>query len=395
MNEWVYVLSVESVIFLLLATVITAQQFDVFAYPHNKTWPVLSTTILSFLAYCFFLLVIAIGCVLSNYGDFLNEVQSACVQTILRLLFIVVVWVVCTFFDIWQHEKHDWPLFLCQLYGVNCNDPGHVLWEMSYSIYLSVLLPIFIICATLQMSVAGSLKNVLIDDDTTNASAPRRCIALQCIFVLFVTYCSTVDENFALACGNNSCALKNNFAVFSQKPGAALIRSWQSICIASAFFVFDLITDIMATLTAWHQNIAYPIVFVLFRIFQISSMPLLVLILNLRVPAAIYWTLFCVACILASIDILQVLSKQLTKEKTPEETPEEIPEATPEELPQTEKNGLGNLSTKSQMAFDPFFDSSATQSKRKTHNFLLRAVPRYNVKAYVNTDLLKNTKKKN
>ena len=192
MNEWVYVLSVESVIFLLLATVITAQQFDVFAYPHDKTWPVLSTTILSFLAYCFFLLVIAIACVLGNYGEILNEVHSACVQTILRLLFIIVVWVVCTFFDIWQHEKHDWPLFLCQLYGVNCNNPGHVLWEMSYSIYLSVLLPIFIICATLQMSVAGSLKNVLNDGDTKNESAPRRCTALQCIFVLIVIF-SSID----------------------------------------------------------------------------------------------------------------------------------------------------------------------------------------------------------
>ena len=114
MNEWVYVLSVESVIFLLLATVITAQQFDVFAYPNNKTWPVLSTTILSFLSYCFFLLVIAIFCVLSNYGEILQEVQRACVQTILRLLIIIVLWVICTFFDIWQHEKHDWPLFLCQ-----------------------------------------------------------------------------------------------------------------------------------------------------------------------------------------------------------------------------------------------------------------------------------------
>jgi len=395
MNEWVYVLSVESVIFLLLATVITAQQFDVFAYPNNKTWPVLSTTILSFLSYCFFLLVIAIFCVLSNYGEILQEVKRACVQTILRLLIIIVLWVICTFFDIWQHEKHDWPLFLCQLYGVNCNDPGHVLWEMTYSIYLSVLLPIFIICATLQMSVAGSLNKLPIDGDNKFSSAPRRCIALQCIFVLIVTYCSTIDENFALACGNSSCAFKNNFAVFSQKPGAVLIRSWQSIFITSAFFVFDLITDIMAALTEWHQNIAYPIVFVLFRILQISSMPLLVLLLDIRVPAAIYWTLFVLACIFASVDILQVLSKQLTKDKTPEEPSEKTLEEQQDEQLQTVKSGLGNLSVRSQMAFDPFFDSSATQSKRKTHNFLLRAVPRYNVNAYVNTEVLKNTKKKN
>jgi hypothetical protein len=394
MNEWVYVLSVESVIFLLVATVITAQQFDVFAYPNNKTWPVLGTTILSFLAYCFFLLVIAIFCVISNYGEILKEFQNACVQTILRLLLIIVVWVTCTFFDIWQHEKHDWPLFLCQLYGVNCNDAGHVLWEMTYSIYLSVLLPIFIICATLQMSVAGSLKKLPIDADNKSLSAPRRCIALQCIFVLIVMYCSTIDENFALACGNNSCALKNNFSVFSQKPGAVLVRSWQSIFIAAAFFVFDLITDIMATLTEWHENIAYPIVFVFFRILQISSMPLLVIFLDIRVPAAIYWTLFVLACIFASVDILQVLSKQLSKDQTEEEASQATSVQTPDE--QIQKNiNFDDYPSRSQMAFDPFFDSSATQSKRKTHNFLLRAVPRYTVNAYVNTEMSKNTKKKN
>ena len=41
MNELVYVLTVEALVFRALCTLLVAQRFDVLAWPVDRTWPVL------------------------------------------------------------------------------------------------------------------------------------------------------------------------------------------------------------------------------------------------------------------------------------------------------------------------------------------------------------------
>ena len=51
MNELVYVLAVEALVFGALCTMLLAQRLDVFHWPAEHTWPVLASTLQGLLLY--------------------------------------------------------------------------------------------------------------------------------------------------------------------------------------------------------------------------------------------------------------------------------------------------------------------------------------------------------
>ena len=58
MNELVYVLCVESVVFAAVSITIVAQRMNVFDWPESSTWPVIGTTIQIILLYSLFILAV-------------------------------------------------------------------------------------------------------------------------------------------------------------------------------------------------------------------------------------------------------------------------------------------------------------------------------------------------
>ena len=135
MNEWIYVLTVEALVFGLLATLLTAQRLDVFTWPEGQTWPVFGTSVLVLLAYSLSLLVLCSVMTASRLGSLAEDTCHAFSRSAGRLVTVACLWVVFQSTVVYTHDKRYWLLVLCQLWGTTCKEPGAVLWEYSYSMY--------------------------------------------------------------------------------------------------------------------------------------------------------------------------------------------------------------------------------------------------------------------
>lgn len=380
LDEWTYVITIEALIFLLLCAIVTAQQLNVFVWIAANTWPVLGTCVLFTLVYCFLLLLLAIFVKSTNYGHLNDLMQQACLKSSMRLILIIFLWLLTVCVNMWTSDKQDWALTLCLLWGNNCNEVGYVLWELSYSVYLAVLFPLFAFTAGLILSAAGNMRSVVDRFGTMPSAAPQRTVGLQCAFSLALCTLHTVEQNIVLCCGS-ACTLKNNSAVCSQKPQVKQIRALSILLLTAGFCVLDLITSIMAVLTHTHGNWAFFIVFACFRIVQMAALPLFLFFFEMHLNNALGWIYFACICVAGAIDCFQVLTKQLVSEHSAQV--EVTPPITVIDS-KLESNAAIILQDKGrpskQLAFDPFRDVSHSQALRRKYNFMLRAAPVYSTR---------------
>jgi hypothetical protein len=196
MNEWIYVLTVEALVFGLLGTLVTAQRLDVLTWPEDETWPVFGTSILAILAYSLSLLVICSVITASRLGSLAEDVCHAFSRSAGRLVTVAGLWVIFQSTVVYANDKRHWPLLLCQLWGTTCKDPGAVLWAYSYSMYLAVLLPLLVWCGGLQIVASGKL----VSDKITRKTSARRILTMNVLSILLLHSTYTIQENFSLGC---------------------------------------------------------------------------------------------------------------------------------------------------------------------------------------------------
>ena len=81
MNELVYVLAVEALVFDALCTMLLAQRLDVFHWPAERTWPVLASTLQGLLLYAQVLVLICCFVAAGRFASFAADVRDACARS--------------------------------------------------------------------------------------------------------------------------------------------------------------------------------------------------------------------------------------------------------------------------------------------------------------------------
>jgi hypothetical protein len=307
MNEWVYVLTVEALVFGLLATVVTAQRMDVFAWPEGETWPVFGTSVLVLLAYALLLLLFCSVMTASRLGELAEDICHAFARSAGRLVTSAALWVCFQSAIVYTYHRRNWPLLLCQLWGTTCKDPGTVLWQYSYSIYLAVLLPLLVWCGGLQIVVAGKFVSAKI----TAQTSARRLVVVNVLTVLVLLSTYTVKENFALGC-KQGCPEEDDVSFFDQKPGARSVMSVRVLLVAAALGGSDLVTGVLAALVFSRASVVALLLFILVHLAQMVAAPAVVLYFELKIPDVVVWVIFGCACALGLMDIGEALAKTLS-----------------------------------------------------------------------------------
>jgi hypothetical protein len=307
MNEWVYVLTVEALVFGLLSTVVTAQRMDVFSWPDGETWPVFGTSVLVILAYSLLLLVICSAMTASRLGALAEDICHAFARSAGRLVTAAALWVCFQSAIVYTYHRRNWPLLLCQLWGTTCKDPGTVLWQYSYSIYLAVLLPLFVWCGGLQIVVSGKL----VSEKITAKTSARRVMIMNVLTILVLTSTHTIKENFALGC-KQGCPEQDDVSFFDQKPGAKSVMSMRVLVVALALAGSDLVTGVLAAVVFDRASLVALVLFILVHLAQMVTAPALVLYFDLKIPDVIVWVIFALTCTLGLMDIGEALARTLT-----------------------------------------------------------------------------------
>jgi hypothetical protein len=223
MNEWVYVLTIEALIFGLVSTTLIAQRIDVFTWPSDQTWPVFGTCVLVLLVYSL-LLVFVCNVVKASRLDALTEnVSHGMARGAGRLITAAALWVVLQSVSVYTFEKREWPLVLCQLWGTTCKNPGSVFWEFSYSVYLSILLPILAWFGGLQAVVCGRMAS----EKITRKTPSRRSMNVNILSILVIVSAYTIEESFSLACKGKCPVGPDDLSIFDQQPGRKQVMSMQ------------------------------------------------------------------------------------------------------------------------------------------------------------------------
>jgi hypothetical protein len=157
-----------------------------------------------------------------------EDVSHALARSADRLVTVTALWVVFQSALVYTFEKRDWLLVLCQLWETTCKDPGTVFWEYSYSVYLSVLLPLLACFGGLQVVVCGRLASKKL----TMKTCSGRIMIINIISILLIMSAYTIEENFLVACKDGCPVGANNLTIFHHQPGATRIMSIRVLLIA-------------------------------------------------------------------------------------------------------------------------------------------------------------------
>jgi hypothetical protein len=305
MNEWVYVLTVEALIFGLLSTILTAQRIDVFTWPKGHTWPVFGTGVLLVLAYSLSLVLICNFIKASRLHSLAEDISHALARSAGRLVTVTTLWVIFQSVSVYTFDKRDWLLVLCQLWGTTCNNPGAVFWELSYSVYLSVLLPLLAWFGGLQVVVCGRLASEKLAIKTST----RRITNINILSILLIMSAYTIKENFSVACKDECPVGPDNLTIFDQQPGAKRVMSMRVLLIALCFLCTDVLTGVMASFVYdGHSRIILGLLIIV-QMVQISALPFIVKVLGVALPETIMWVVFGLACALGLMDVCEVCAR--------------------------------------------------------------------------------------
>ena len=85
MNEMVYVLAVQALVFGAISTVLVAQRANVFEWPADRTWPVTSTSFQFVLLYAHVLLLLCCFIAAGRFASFVPVMRDSCARSAGRL----------------------------------------------------------------------------------------------------------------------------------------------------------------------------------------------------------------------------------------------------------------------------------------------------------------------
>lgn len=308
MNEFVYVLGVEALIFWLVAVVLVSRRLDIVDWPMDETWPVFGSSLLLSLAYAWILVFLCAVIIASQLREVTAEVCEAFARAAGRIVTMQGMLVLYVSVFVWLSPRNNWAILLCQLWDTSCNASkvGRTFWSMSYSVYMAILLPILAVMAGLVLVVSNMCKN----EPTLHA---RRSILTNGVFVLILSICSTLKRNFQLGCegGEPGCRVKNfpvdNTTLFDLNPGPVYVSSSPILFTVSGFLVSDLLVDVLNGLMLIHEHkTALKVGVTVVRAVQLSVVPLLVFALDMPLPWQLAWGHFAFAAVMALADSVQI-----------------------------------------------------------------------------------------
>lgn len=212
MNEMVYVLTVEALVFGALCTLLLAQRWDVFAWPADRTWPVFGSCLQLLLLYGALLQVVCCFLAGGHFAHIAPDIRDACARSAGRLSTAAVLGAVYVVALGAMHETDRRACVLCQLWGTTCSQPDSLFASWSYGVYLAVLLPGVVLQAGLLITAAGMCK-------LKERWASRRMATANCALLLAYHANYSLRKNAALLalCGSGERAPDSSKIVLSHR----------------------------------------------------------------------------------------------------------------------------------------------------------------------------------
>jgi hypothetical protein len=313
MNEWVYVLTVEALVFGLVSTTLVAQRIDVFTWPKDQTWPVFGTCVLVLLVYSLLLIIVCNIIKVSRLDTLTENISHGIARGASRLITVTTLWVIFQSVSVYTFEKRDWPLVLCQLWGTTCKNPGSVFWEFSYSVYLSILLPVLAWFSGLQLVVCRRMLSEKIIKKTLT----RRCMNINILSILMIMSAYTIKTSFSVACKENKCPVgPEDFSIFDQQPGRKEFRSMQVLFVAIFFFCMDIVAAILGAFVYKDLSGTILALLIIINLLQMSTLPVIVKVFGVILDDTIMWVIFGLSCLLGCIDIGEICAMWVKKKSS-------------------------------------------------------------------------------
>lgn len=190
MNELVYVLAVEALIFGMICIVVVAQRVDVFNWPSNQTWPVLSTSLQILLVDAHALLIICCFISAGSFFSLASELRDACARSSGRLATATLL--AAAYVTVLLALRGDFSdCVLCQLLDTTCTEPVSSLFglgiALSHTAYLALLVPVAVF-QTLLIVVASGLSK-------EHRVVPRRTCTCNCALLLAMQVQTALEHN--------------------------------------------------------------------------------------------------------------------------------------------------------------------------------------------------------
>lgn len=191
MNELVYVLSLEALIFGSLSIVLVAQRLDVFSWPADRTWPVLTSSLQVMLLNAQALLLVCCFVAAGRYSSFAPDVRDACARSSGRLATAAVLAAAYVAVLLMLRGSIT-ECVLCQLLDTTCMDRASAPsssagFTLSHAAYLAVLIPVAALQAGLVVAAAGLCKEPRV--------VPRRVATVNCALLLAMQVQKTLENN--------------------------------------------------------------------------------------------------------------------------------------------------------------------------------------------------------
>jgi len=192
MNELVYVLAVEALVFGAFCTMLLAQRVDVWNWPAERTWPVLSSTLQALLLYAHVLVLLCCFVAAGRFASFAADVRDACARSAGRVASAVALGaayiaglLAARSADSTDNTSAD--CLACQLFGTSCAQPEPLFLSPSYAVLLAVLMPVAALQAGLLVAAAGMCKEPRV--------VARRLVTANCAALLALQVQNALQRN--------------------------------------------------------------------------------------------------------------------------------------------------------------------------------------------------------
>ena len=244
MNELLYVLAVEALVFGALCTVVLAQRLDVFAWPADRSWPVLSSSLQALLLYAHVLVLLCCFLAAGRFASSLH-LRDAFARSAGRVVTAAALGAVSVGVLLLAGETDSGAedflvhgagtdCVLCQLLGTSCAQPAPLFWSASYAAFLAVLLPVAVLQAGLILKAAAMCKELRV--------APRRLATANCALLIVAQVVESLTDNKAHLPAH--CLVsQNTLELESLKTVHEAV--WISL---TALFVLDVFADVSASI---------------------------------------------------------------------------------------------------------------------------------------------------
>lgn len=310
MNELVYVLAVEALVFGALCTVVLAQRLDVFHWPADRTWPVLASSLQALLLNAHALVLLCCFVAAGRFASYAPDVRDACARSAGRLATATALGAV--YVAVLLAARGDASdCVLCQLLGTSCAQPETLFWSASYAAFLAVLLPVAALQAALLVAAAGMCKEQRV--------APRRLATANCALLIAMqvqTALQLSSKYLPARCASGSAGGA------SQRAPADLLAvgSTPHVIVSIQFFyALDAVADFCASLVLEGRAGLYlPVFFTVCRAAAVALVWILQPLFSdsgVFPPPAVLLAHSALAAVLAAFDLADVWLKHVANSR--------------------------------------------------------------------------------